>query len=106
MSATSPCVSTLPTSARTNCAPQPDQRLQIGARLVTVPEGKHLRLNDRNSHTVTAMRGTLWITQDGDVRDWILERGESMVFERATDILISAMSDATIRLDGLAEFGH
>lgn len=107
MHATSTNVSATSTSTvRAKCAPQPDRRLQIGEQLVSLQEGTHLRLHDGKCHGVTALRGTLWITRDGDVRDWILEQGESVAFARDSDILISAMSDATIRLDDAPGFAH
>ena len=63
-------------------------------------QGQHVHLHDGKEHVVTARRGTLWITQDGDARDWILEAGESAGFDRHGDILITAMSDAALGLDG------
>ena len=73
-------------------------RLSSTEKLMCVLQGQHVHLHDGEGQVVTAQRGTLWITQDGNVRDWILEAGESVGFDRHADVLITAMSDAAIRL--------
>jgi len=49
-------------------------RLQVGA-------GRHL----------TNVRGTAWITLDGDPRDVILEPGDSHTFERSGRVVVQAL---------------
>ncbi len=49
-------------------------RLQVGA-------GRHL----------TNVRGTAWVTLDGDPRDVLLEPGDSHVFERAGRVVVQAL---------------
>lgn len=99
MHVTNSNIASLFVSASATERSQPSTRASVDTALMSVRQRQHVHLHDRIRHVVTAVRGTLWITQDGDVRDWILEDGESMVIDRDADILISAMSDATIRLD-------
>jgi hypothetical protein len=68
------------------------------ADILCVHQGQHLHVRDRKGMVVSAQRGTLWVTQDGNVRDWILEAGQSQRFDGRADLLITAMSDAAIRL--------
>jgi hypothetical protein len=66
--------------------------------ILCVLQGQHVHLRDGKGMVVTSQRGTLWVTQDGDARDWILEAGASQTFDGHADLLITAMSDAAIRL--------
>jgi hypothetical protein len=47
---------------------------------------------------VECLGGVLWVTQDGDRRDIILEAGDAFDFDRAQGVLISALQDATYLL--------
>lgn len=63
-----------------------------------VLQGQHVHLSIGKETVVTVVSGTLWVTQDGDVRDWVLEAGESKRFDHTADVLITAMSNATMRV--------
>ena len=99
MHATSSNVSSLFISTTAGTCLQPGAQAGVDPALMRMRRGQNVRLRNEDGHVVTAVCGTLWVTEDGNVRDWILERGESKVFDRDATILISAMSDATIRLD-------
>lgn len=68
------------------------------------PKGETLLLRDNDylhvdrakGWIVTAMSGTVWITQDGDVRDIVLEAGERFTFDRAGLAIVSAFGEASI----------
>lgn len=54
-------------------------------RRVRTPEGKR----------VECLSGVLWLTQDGDRRDIVLEAGEAFVFDRDDgDALVSALAES------------
>ncbi|MEO6362675.1 MAG: DUF2917 domain-containing protein [Caldimonas sp.] len=56
---------------------------------------------------VECVSGILWVTQDGDRRDVVLEAGEGFDFDRSGDALLSALADARyLLLDGCAQKGH
>lgn len=42
----------------------------------------HVQLEDALGWRITAIGGTLWVTQDGDPRDVVLAPGESFAFDR------------------------
>ncbi|MCW5611287.1 MAG: DUF2917 domain-containing protein [Rubrivivax sp.] len=44
------------------------------------------------------VRGTLWITHDGDRKDIVLQQGESYVAARTSTMLIHALDDSTVRI--------
>lgn len=61
-------------------------------------KNQHLHLQDACGWTVHAVAGTLWITQDGDVRDVVLEAGQSFVLDRNTTALLSPLPEAQVSL--------
>ena len=52
------------------------------------------RMHAMQGWCVTAANGALWITQDGDPRDIVLQAGESFAFDRPK-ALVSALNLAT-----------
>jgi hypothetical protein len=54
---------------------------------------QHLRLADAEGWTVSVLSGELWITQDGDVRDIVVGRGQDHVLDRNGLALLSALGD-------------
>lgn len=53
---------------------------------------QHLHLNGACGWAVHAMAGTVWVTQDGNARDIVLEAGESFVLDRDRDTLLSSLN--------------
>lgn len=86
-------------AARADIATGQRVRMQSGNAPLLIAQGQHLHIHIARSHVITAERGTLWITQDGQLRDWILESGQSQGFDGNADLLITAMSDASLRVE-------
>jgi hypothetical protein len=70
---------------------------------------RHLAKNNiRHLHAepgrrVEVVSGSIWITQDGDLRDVVLRTGEAFDFDRAGDALLSAFADSRyLVLDAVA----
>lgn len=59
----------------------------------------HLR--DASGWTIRALDGSVWITQDGDIRDVVLEAGQTFVLDRNVPALLSPFGKAriSVRLD-------
>jgi hypothetical protein len=53
-------------------------------------------IEDGKGLELTAVSGTVWITQAGDMRDVILARGQSFVLDRNGRAVLYALKDATI----------
>ena len=69
-----------------------NQDLLTGAR--TLRKGKIRHLHAESGRRVEVLSGSIWITQDGDLRDVVLSGGEAFDFERAGDALLSAFDDS------------
>jgi hypothetical protein len=65
---------------------------------VSLREGALLRIRDGSGLRVHAQRGQIWITQEGDVRDAVLNEGESLQLEKDGLTLIQALSPATVAM--------
>ena len=69
--------------------PQPVQTIDKGAILVVLqPAGK----------TVTCVRGSLWITQDGDPKDVVISAGDRYTLVRAGRMLVSGLEASSVML--------
>ncbi len=66
-------------------------------------KGSVRRLGHAGGRRVECLSGVLWITQDGDRRDVILETGDAFVFDRRGDALLSALADSRYLLLGEAK---
>jgi len=55
--------------------------------------GALLRLQGAPGLRLASVRGTLWITQQDDARDWVLAAGEALTLERSGTVLVNAIGD-------------
>ena len=69
-----------------------NQDLLNGTRRLAKDNVRHL--NAEPGRRVEVVSGALWITQDGDLRDIVLQSGEAFDFDRAGDALLSAFADS------------
>jgi len=69
-----------------------NQDLLNGTR--TLDKGKVRHLHAENGRRVEVLSGSIWITQDGDLRDIVHQDGEAFDFDRAGDALLSAFADS------------
>jgi hypothetical protein len=74
--------------------------IELDPRAASLRLKKHQHLHFRSlaGWTIHAAGGTLWITQDGDRRDVVLEPGETFRIDRETPVIIGALSDADVAL--------
>jgi Protein of unknown function (DUF2917) len=61
---------------------------------ITLPRHGLHRLDDARGVLVSALTGTLWITQQGDARDIVLEAGDDALIEHDGLTLVTALADA------------
>jgi hypothetical protein len=66
--------------------------LKLAATLLR--RGQLQRLQDAQGSLVLCLSGTLWLTQEGDRRDIVLEAGDEARIERDGLSILSAMRDA------------
>lgn len=70
--------------------------------LIDLPRGATLRIDDGEAHVIDVFQGMVWITQDGDPRDVILQAGESFSFDSSGLTLVQAFQDARLLLTDAA----
>jgi hypothetical protein len=80
------------------------------------PAGDTIVLEDReyahvqgaSGWVVKALAGSVWITQDGDIRDVVLRAGESFVLDRHGPALLSPLNAAriSVKLDANCTAAH
>jgi hypothetical protein len=63
---------------------------------VRLSEGRYMRAQDTLGWTVRALSGMVWITQDWDCRDIVLNPGEAFVLDRKGAALLWPLGDAEI----------
>jgi hypothetical protein len=72
---------------------EPGTIIELDARdVVTLP--------DVRKATLRVMRGTLWITQEGDPQDLVLRAGDNWVVERNGLTVVEAQNDASFCVIG------
>ena len=59
----------------------------------SLKRGQLRRLQDARGSLVLCLSGTVWLTQEGERRDIVLEAGDEALIEHAGLSLLSALSD-------------
>jgi hypothetical protein len=77
-------------------------QLEMAMNLVSKPAAtrlahrKILNLHDREGDRVECLDGSVWITQDSDPRDVVLDAGEGFTLDRRGTTLVYALADAHV----------
>lgn len=74
--------------------------INSGATRMFLTAGRTVRLRRARGLKVACLRGTVWITQDGDLRDIIVGSGEAFTVDRDGLLLIHAFGAAAIAIEG------
>ena len=59
-------------------------------------KGRLLRIEPGRRQRVECLNGCLWITQDNDTRDIVLNPGEGFTLDRPEGALLSALADSRL----------
>lgn len=51
-------------------------------------------------HVLRCISGTLWVTQEGDARDHVLNAGEEFVIETPGVVVVQAFTPALVEFEG------
>ena len=57
-------------------------------------KGSLFRIHDGAGRRVVCLSGCLWLTQDNDLRDTVLEPGDGFTLDRDGDTFLSALRDS------------
>jgi hypothetical protein len=71
-------------------------RLNPAGQLLELTRARHAHLRGAGGWTVRALAGTVWITLDGDIRDVVLDAGQSFRLDRNSPALLSALGSAKV----------
>lgn len=74
------------------------RRLDPAGQILALHASHAAHVNNAQGWTVRALDGSVWITQDGDIRDVVIGAGQSFVLDRHTPALLSAFGKARISL--------
>ena len=72
-------------------APLTSEPIALAARCVH-------RIESAQGVEIACVRGAIWVTQERDLRDWVLMAGQSTVLERVGLAVVYAFKDALITL--------
>jgi|EndMetStandDraft_4_1072995.scaffolds.fasta_scaffold1259105_1 hypothetical protein len=72
--------------------------LKLDSAVLELKAGEVVTLDDAIGASVQARLGSVWITEEGDVRDIVLGPGENRVIKRAGRTLIQAMQTSWISI--------
>lgn len=70
----------------------------LSLALKQLAQGSLLTLRKAQGRGVAVFSGRLWITQEGDLRDFIVEAGDSVRFDRPGPVVIEALADTRLLL--------
>ena len=73
-------------------------RIELKAGAVRLADGQTLRVVDGAGSTVVCKEGTLWVTEENQPKDVVLEAGACVRLKRAGLTLIQALSPATLSI--------
>src|SRR5262245_23494315 len=69
----------------------------------TIPKGRTLRIQDGKGLDLTVVLGSLWVTHEGDIDDFVLRPGEAFHVSRNGLTLVHAFSEVKLRIAYPAE---
>lgn len=72
--------------------------IRSNASPVCLGKNQALSLFDAKGSQISCRQGELWITQDHDLRDIVLEPGQSFTLDRDGAALVSAMAPSSVQL--------
>lgn len=69
-------------------------KTEISEAILRLDQHGNLTLGDSKSGCIHVHWGNLWVTRDGDARDYIVTSGESFPFDARGKTVLTAISDA------------
>ena len=65
----------------------------LNQAITKLVKGEILRVDNARGQSIAVVRGMVWITQEGDVRDTFLSDGDTFVFTQSGTALAQAIND-------------
>lgn len=73
-------------------------KVQFSTTELSLAQRQMLSIADPVGVRITLRRGSLWVTQDRDLRDIVLRAGESITFDTSAPVIVQALDAACIGL--------
>jgi uncharacterized protein YjiS (DUF1127 family) len=70
--------------------------LSNAGAVLTLQFGEAVRLAGPDNRRISAVHGSLWVTQDGDFRDVVLENGADVLLKRPGDVIVQALGGSAV----------
>ncbi len=65
---------------------------------ITLPKFKTWRIEgDRRGDVISCSHGSLWVTQEGDLKDYVVEAGKDFWVTRPGMVVVQALANAQFR---------
>lgn len=68
----------------------------LNRAITQLVRGEILRVDNAIGQSIAVVRGMVWVTQEGDVRDTFLSDGETFVFDQRGTALAQAITDTRL----------
>jgi hypothetical protein len=69
-------------------------------------EHQIMRLDDATGTEIVCLRGEIWLTQDGDLRDVVLSAGDRFTLDSNGVALVSALRASSVCVEALVDATH
>ena len=73
-------------------------RLDIQAPVLSLECGEVITLDDAEGVRIQARKGVVWVTEDGEPKDHIVQPGETLVVNHAGRTVVQALAPAWLSL--------
>jgi len=70
----------------------------IDKEVLTLGRNRNLSLHGADGSCLHVHWGRVWVTRNGDTKDYIVDAGQSLAIDRIGTTLVSAMSDAGLSI--------
>jgi hypothetical protein len=65
---------------------------------ITLPKHKMWTIEgDRRGDVISCLSGTLWVTQEGDLKDYVVESGRNFWVTKPGAIVVQALDDSQLK---------
>jgi len=71
-------------------------RLELNRDELCMKRRQILNVRGGVGHVIACHSGSIWVTQEGELRDIVLGAGESFAFERKGPVLVQALEQSAI----------
>ena len=73
-------------------------RIELNQNTLCVKRNQVVKVRGGIGHSVVCESGSIWVTQDGDLRDIVLHAGDAFTLDRAGPALLQAFEQGTVTI--------